>query len=61
MMYIVIWAILGLIGFILYCLNEMPKKSLLIFPFMTHILFGPLGLFYGYVCFTCGNRSKEKE
>jgi len=55
MIYWAIWHILGIIGFVLYCLNgnTRPKKlKLLAIAFCTHTIFGLIGLFYGYVCFS---------
>lgn len=55
MKYLLIWHILGIIGFVLYCMNTntRPKKwHLLVVAFCTHTLFGPIGLFYGFVCFS---------
>jgi len=54
---------LGIIGFTLYCLNKniRPKKiGLLIVSFCTHTFFGPLGLFYGFVCFS-GRHNIKKQ
>ncbi len=59
----IIWIILGIIGFFLYCSNgnTRPKKmSLLCAAFCTHTIFGPISLFYGYFCFI-GRKLKIKE
>ncbi len=53
-----IWHILGVIGFVLYCMNghTRPKKiGLLSLAFFTHTFLGLIGLFYGYVCFSGRN------
>ena len=55
----IIWHILGVIGFILYCSNSNirpKKKGLLAIAFWTHTFFGLIGLFYGYVCFSGRNK-----
>jgi len=55
MKYLLIWFILGIIGYILYCCNKntRPKKiPLLMVAFCTHTTFGLIGLFYGYLCFS---------
>ncbi len=55
MILLILWFILGIVGFFLYCSNKKirPKKiSLLFAAFCTHFIFGLLGLFYGFVCFS---------
>lgn len=52
---LIVWLLCGLSGFFLYCLNKdiRPKKiHLLLFSFLTHISFGIVSLFYGYVVFS---------
>ena len=58
-----IWHILGIIGFMLYCMNKNTrpkKKGLLAVAFFTHTFFGLIGLFYGYVCFL-GRKIKVRK
>ena len=53
--FLTLWFLSGIIGYILYCLNgdTRPKKiGYLIVAFCTHTFFGLIGLFYGYVCFS---------
>lgn len=53
-----IWMLLGLIGFLLYCRNKNVKpksQKLLLVALTTHTVFGLIGLFYGYVCFSTRN------
>ena len=62
MEWLITWFSLGIMGFILYCLNQniRPKKKyLLMVAFCTHTFFGLLGLFYGYVCFSSRNNIKH--
>ena len=55
---LILWFIMGIIGFFLYCSNKKirPKKiSLLVASFLTHLIFGLISLFYGFVCFSGRN------
>jgi len=57
----IIWHLLGVIGFVLYCMNPniRPKKiHLLLVAFCTHAIFVLMGLFYGSVCFA-GRKNVE--
>ena len=61
--FLIVWILLGISGFILYCLNSntRPKKiGLLFVAFCTHTFFGLIGLFYGYVCFSGRNNSVKE-
>lgn len=60
---ILLWPILGIIGFVMYCSNKhtRPKKwYLLSVAFCTHLFFGPIGLLYGYCCFEGRHRKVER-
>lgn len=60
MEWILIWMLLGIIGFVLRCFNKdtMPKKKFLVcIAFCTHVIFGLMGLAYGYFCFS-GRKNK---
>ncbi len=57
-----IWPLLGLLGFVLYCLNKntRPKKiGLLMVACFTHTFFGLIGLLYGYICYSGRNNIKR--
>jgi hypothetical protein len=59
---LLLWPILGILGFALYCSNPntRPKKwYLLMIAFCTHTFFGLIGLFYGFVCFS-GRKYKPR-
>ena len=59
-----LWMILGLIGFLLYCGNKnvKPKKTkFLMLALFTHTCMGLIGLFYGYVCYSTRNNPVTVE
>lgn len=52
---LVIWALMGLVGYVLYMSNKntRPKTTFLcLLTLVTHTFFGPIGLLYGYICFS---------
>ena len=58
MLFLTIWLLLGLIGFVMYCSNKNTRPSkwyLLCIAFCTHSFFGFIGLLYGYFCFAGRN------
>lgn len=52
---LIVWLVCGLIGYLLYFSNKHTRPELLRFKVLalfTHLLFGPISIFYGYVCFS---------
>ena len=60
--FLILWIVSGIIGLILRLFNPCTypsKKSLWLVMIFTHIIFGFIGLIYGYICFS--SRCKQSK
>lgn len=62
--FLILWVVAGLIGFFLRLFNKgtyPAKKPLWILIIFTHIIFGLVGLLYGYICFSSRDKLSKDE